>query len=134
MSDFNAQIIEEFRANGGKVGGYFEKANLLILHSTGAKTGAARVSPLVYQAIGDSYAIFASKAGADTNPAWFHNLIANPETQIEVGTETIDVTARVTSDQERAPIWDQQKEIAPGFADYEANTDRQIPVVILDPR
>ncbi len=133
MSDFNARIIQEFRSSGGQVGGFFAGSNLLLLHSTGAKTGEPRLHPLVYQPVGDSYAIFASKAGADTNPAWFHNLVANPRARIEVGTKTIDVVARVASDEERSPIWERQKEIAPGFADYEANTPRQIPVVILDP-
>ncbi|MFL6001580.1 MAG: nitroreductase family deazaflavin-dependent oxidoreductase [Nocardioides sp.] len=132
MSDWNEKIIAEFRANEGKVGGNFEGAPLLLLHSTGARTGKERVNPIMYQAVGDSFAVFASKAGADTNPDWFHNLKANPEARIEVGTETLEVTARVLSDEERAPIWEAQKARYPGFADYEANTDRVIPVVMLD--
>lgn len=132
MSDWNEKIIAEFRANEGKVGGNFEGAPLLLLHSTGARTGKERVNPIMYQAVGDSFAVFASKAGADTNPDWFHNLKANPEARIEVGTETLEVTARVLSDEERAPIWEEQKARYPGFADYEANTDRVIPVVMLD--
>jgi deazaflavin-dependent oxidoreductase (nitroreductase family) len=134
MSDWNERIIAEFRANEGKVGGNFEGAPLLLLHSTGARTGKERVSPMMYQAVGHSFAVFASKAGADTNPDWFHNLKASPEARIEVGTETLEVTARVLSVGERAPIWEEQKARYPGFADYEANTDRVIPVVMLDRR
>lgn len=131
--DFNQQVIQEFRANGGRVGGMFEGASLLLLHHTGAKSGASRVSPLVYQAVGDGYAVFASNAGKDTHPAWYHNLIANPRTRVEVGPATIEVSARVADDAERAPVWARQKELAPGFAEYEAGTSRQIPVVILEP-
>jgi len=134
MSDWNEKIIAEFRANEGKVGGNFEGAPLLLLHSTGARTGKERVNPMMYEAVGDSFAVFASKGGADTNPDWFHNLRANPEARIEVGTETLEVTARVLSAEERAPIWEEQKAHYPGFADYEANTDRVIPVVMLDRR
>jgi deazaflavin-dependent oxidoreductase (nitroreductase family) len=134
MSDWNEKIIAEFRANEGKVGGNFEGAPLLLLHSTGARTGKERVNPMMCQAVGDSFAVFASKAGADTNPDWFHNLKANPEARIEVGTETLEVTARVLSAEERAPIWEEQKARYPGFADYEGKTDRVIPVVMLDRR
>ena len=134
MSDWNAKIIEEFRANGGKVGGNFEGAPLLLLHSTGAKSGAERVSPMMYQAVDGGYAVFASKAGVYTNPDWFHNLRANPEASVEVGTETVAVTARVLDDEERAPIWETQKSRYPGFADYEQKTSRVIPVVLLEPR
>ena len=133
VNDFNAQIIEEFRANGGKLGGGFEGATMLLLHHKGAKSGKERVNPVVYRKMGDSLAIFASKAGAPTNPDWYYNLRAHPETTIEVGTETIPVVARVLDDAERAPIWEAQKRDAPGFADYEKQTTRQIPVVILDP-
>jgi deazaflavin-dependent oxidoreductase (nitroreductase family) len=131
-NDFNATIIEEFRANGGKVG-MFPNRSLLLLHHTGAKSGAERISPLAYQKVGGAYAIFASKAGAPANPAWYHNLLAHPKTTIEVGTEVIEVTARVAGPQEREPIWTRQKENAPNFAEYEKKTDRQIPVVILEP-
>ncbi len=134
MSDWNDKIIAEFRANEGRVGGNFEGAPLLLLHSTGAKSGQERVSPMMYQAVGDGFAVFASKAGADTNPDWFHNLRAHPEARIEVGTETLDVTARVLDDAEREPIWATQKDRYPGFADYEAKTDRVIPVVLLEKR
>lgn len=134
MNDFNQQIIDEFRANGGQVGGGFEGAPMLILHSTGARSGQERVIPLVYQQVGDAYAIFASKAGAPTNPDWYHNLVAEPSASIEVGTETVPVTARVLEGDERDAIWARQKELMPGFADYEAATTRTIPVVVLERR
>lgn len=134
MSDWNDQIIAEFRANDGKVGGPFEGAPLLLLHSTGAKSGEERVHPMMYQAVGDDFAVFASKAGAPTNPAWYHNLRAHPDARVEVGTETLDVTARVLDGDERARIWEEQKARYPGFADYEAKTDRVIPVVLLSRR
>ena len=131
MSDWNDKIIAEFRANAGRVGGNFEGAPLLLLHTTGAKSGLERVSPMMYMQVGDSWAVFASKAGADTNPDWYHNLLANPKAQIEVGTETIDVIGRDLGDDEREPIWTAQKAAYPGFAGYERKTTRQIPVVLL---
>jgi deazaflavin-dependent oxidoreductase (nitroreductase family) len=134
MSDWNDKVIAEFRANEGRVGGSFEGAPLLLLHTTGAKSGHERVTPMMYQAVGDGFAVFASKAGADTNPDWYHNLRAHPEALIEVGTETLEVTARVLDAEEREPIWQQQKTRYPGFADYETRTARVIPVVMLDPR
>jgi deazaflavin-dependent oxidoreductase (nitroreductase family) len=132
INDFNRGIIEQFRANGGKVGPPFEGAPLLILHSTGARSGKTRLAPIVYQAVGESWAVFASKAGAPDNPDWYHNLLANPAARIEVGTETLDVTARVLEGDERSEIWEKQKELMPGFAEYEAKTDRTIPVIVLD--
>jgi deazaflavin-dependent oxidoreductase (nitroreductase family) len=133
-TDFNTAIIDEFRAKGGKVGGPFEGAPVLLLHHRGAKSGTERVSPVMYQAVGDDFAVFGSKGGAPTNPAWFHNVVANPETSVEVGTDNVPVTARVASDEERAPIWSRQKERYPGFAEYEGKTSRKIPVVILTRR
>lgn len=130
--NWNEKIIEQFRDNGGKVGGQFEGAPLLLLHSTGAKSGNERVNPVMYQDLGGSYAVFASKGGAPTNPDWFHNLRAHPDATIEVGTETRRVRARVAASNEREPFW-RQKERWPGFADYERSTTRQIPVVILEP-
>src|SRR5690349_21718135 len=100
MSDFNAAVIEEFRANDGKLGGNFEGAPMLLLHSTGAKSGQERVHPVMYQQVGDDLAVFASKAGAATNPDWFHNLVANPDAEVEVGTETVKVRARVAEGDE----------------------------------
>ena len=133
MSDYNAQIIEEFRANEGKVGGPFAGAPMLLLHTTGARTGADRVNPVVHGRDGDNLVIFASKAGAPTNPDWFHNLVANPDVTAEVGTETRTFRARVAEGEERDRLWSRQKELMPGFADYEAKTIRQIPVVVLEP-
>ncbi len=131
MNDFNTTIIEEFRANGGKLGGQFEGAPMLLLHSTGAKSGKERVNPMMYRVVGDDMAVFASKAGAPTNPDWYHNLVAHPEATIEIGTETVPVVARVATGDERTEIWEAQKKDYPGFADYEKATTRQIPVVIL---
>ena len=134
MSDWNAGIIDEFRANSGVVAGPFDGKPLLLLHHVGAKSGAARVTPLMYRDLGGRYAVFASKGGADTNPHWLHNIVATPETSIEVGALTVDVTARVADADERGPIWEAWKSDHPQFADYEANTDREIPVVILERR
>jgi len=132
MSDFNKTIIEEFRANGGKVGGNFEGAPMLLLHTTGAKSGKVRVNPMMYRQVGSDVAVFASKAGAPTNPDWYHNLVAHPETTAEIGTDTVSLVARVTEGDERTKIWEEQKKEFPGFADYEKATTRQIPVVILE--
>lgn len=132
FKEMSEKTVEEFRANDGKVGGMFEGATLLLLHHVGAKTGTKRVSPVMYQAQGENWAIFASKGGAPENPGWYHNLLANPKTQIEVGTETIDVVARVAEGDERTRIWDAQKEAYPQFAEYEKGTEREIPVVILE--
>lgn len=132
MSDWNTKIIEEFRATGGKVGGQFDGAPLILLHSTGAKSGQDRVAPVMYLADGDDLVVFASKAGADTNPDWFHNLEANPDTRVEIGPDTVAVRARVAEGEERDRLFDRQKAAYPGFADYEAGTDRVIPVVVLE--
>jgi deazaflavin-dependent oxidoreductase (nitroreductase family) len=134
MSDWNAKIIEEFRANGGKVWGNFEGSPLLLLHTTGARSGQERVNPVMYQDLGDGrVAVFASKAGQPTNPDWYHNVVAHPEVTAEIGTGTRTFRARTAPPDERAPIWDRQKQAYPGFAEYEANTSREIPVVILEP-
>jgi deazaflavin-dependent oxidoreductase (nitroreductase family) len=133
MSDWNTPVIEEFRANGGKVGGQFEGAPLLLLHTVGARTGRERVNPMMYRRVGDNYAVFASKAGAPTNPDWYHNLVANPDVTAEIGGDTVQVRARVAGPDERESIWTAQKTEYPGFADYETKTNRQIPVVILEP-
>ena len=132
FNDFNAKIIEEFRANGGKVGGGFEGAPMVLLHHTGAKSGTERVAPLVYQADGENIVVFGSKGGAPSHPHWYLNVVANPDTTIELGGETIKVRARVAEGAERERIWTKQKELMPGFAEYEAKTEREIPVVILE--
>jgi deazaflavin-dependent oxidoreductase (nitroreductase family) len=133
VNDWNRNVIEEFRTNDGVVGGMFEGATLLLLHHTGAKSGTERVNPLVYMRDGDTYVIFASKAGAPTSPDWYHNLRANPDTTIEVGIQTIAVKASVAEGDERERLWSAQKEIATQFAEYESKTDRVIPVVVLEP-
>ena len=135
MRDYNAwnkEVIEEFRANGGWAGGHLE-GMLLILFNHGAKTGALRINPLAYQKVESGYAIFGSKGGSPTHPAWYHNLIANPEVEIELGTETFMVRARLTEGEERERIWTRQKLDFPQFADYEKKTSRQIPVLVLEP-
>jgi deazaflavin-dependent oxidoreductase (nitroreductase family) len=132
VDDFNQTIIKEFRANGGKLGGGFEGASILLLHHTGAKSGAERVNPVAYREVGDDLAVFASKAGAPTNLYWYHNLLAHPETTVEIGTQTVAVVAREAKGDERTTIWEAQKKENPGFAEYEAATTRQIPVVILE--
>jgi deazaflavin-dependent oxidoreductase (nitroreductase family) len=135
VNDFNASIIEEFRANGGVVGGPFEGATMLLLHTTGSRTGAPRTSPLVYRPHGaDAWVIFASYGGAPKDPAWFTNLVAQPDVTIEVGTDVVEVRARVAEGAEREELWTAQKTEVPTFADYEAKTDRQIPVVVLERR
>jgi deazaflavin-dependent oxidoreductase (nitroreductase family) len=134
MDDWNTKLIAEFRANDGKVGGNFEGAPLLLLHTTGARSGKERTNPVMYQDLGGgSVAVFASKAGADTNPDWYHNVVAHPDVTAEIGTETRSFRARVADADEREPIWEKQKGEYPGFAGYEAGTSRVIPVVILDP-
>ena len=132
-TDFNAQIIEEFRANNGRVGGVFEGATLLLLHHTGAKSGQSRINPLVYMRDGDRYVIFASKAGAPTNPDWYHNLKAHPEVEIELGTDTIAATASEVTGEERDRLFNAQAERSPQFAGYQKNAGRVIPVIVLTP-
>jgi deazaflavin-dependent oxidoreductase (nitroreductase family) len=129
---FNENLIDEFRANAGKVGGPFEGAPMVLLHTTGAKSGKERVNPVVFQPVGDNIVVFASKGGAPTNPDWYHNLVANPRVKVEVGTDTYDAEARVAEGDERERIWSRQKKVMPGFADYEQKTSRQIPVIILE--
>jgi deazaflavin-dependent oxidoreductase (nitroreductase family) len=134
MDDFNGKVIEEFRANSGKVGGPFEGAPVLLLHHNGAKTGTERVNPLMYQQVGGDYAIFASFGGQPRDPQWFRNLVAHPEVTIEVGASTVKARARVAEGNERDSIWEIQKERYPQFAEYEKTaTPRVIPVVVLAP-
>jgi deazaflavin-dependent oxidoreductase (nitroreductase family) len=133
VSDWNQKVIEEFRANGGKVGGMFEGAPMLLLHTKGAKSGRAYVTPLMYQQVGDDVAVFASKGGAPEDPAWYHNLITNPDTEIELGSDIVAVHARVAEGEERDRIFDVQKERYSNFAEYEEKAQglRTIPVVVL---
>jgi deazaflavin-dependent oxidoreductase (nitroreductase family) len=132
-AEFNARIIEEFRANDGVVGGMFEGVPLLLLHHTGAKSGQARINPLAYQRDGERYVVFASKGGAPTNPDWYHNLQADPNVEIEVGTDTIAVVARQATGEERERLFRTQVENVPQFAEYEKQADREIPVIVLTP-
>lgn len=132
MNEMNRQIIAEFRENAGKVGGMFEGAPMLILHSTGAKSGKERLNPLMYQAADDRMYIFASKAGAPDNPDWYYNVTANPQVTLEVGSETIGATASEVTGADRDRIWEAQKQAYPQFAEYEASTSRTIPVIALD--
>ena len=132
-NDWNKAIIEEFRANGGKVGGPFEGGTLLLLTTKGAKSGKERVSPLAYTTDGDRFIIIASKAGAPTNPDWYHNLQAHPTATIEVGTEKFAVKPTVVLEEpERSRLYAKMVEKMPGFADYERKTTRKIPVVLLE--
>jgi deazaflavin-dependent oxidoreductase (nitroreductase family) len=135
MTDFNATVIDEFRANEGRVGGRFEGAPLLILHSRGARSNEPREHPMMYMRDddGDRYLVFASKAGADTHPAWYHNLVANPDATIEVGTDEIAVHATELTGAERDEIYAEQAERYSAFADYAAKTSRVIPVMALTP-
>ncbi len=132
VNDFNRKLIDEFRANGGKVTGVFENAPLLLLTTTGAKSGQQRTNPLAYTTDGDDIVIIASKAGAPTNPDWYHNLVANPFVTVELPNETLEARARVTEDPERERLFRAQAAVMPGFNDYEAKTTRKIPVVVLE--
>ncbi len=134
VPDWNDQVIAEFRANAGKVGGMFEGMPLILVHHVGAKSGTARVAPLVYLPDGDRYVIFASKGGAPENPGWYHNLLANPETEAEVGTATVPVRAVEVTGAERDRLYAAQMAVAPQFAEYQEKTSRTIPVIVLEPR
>jgi deazaflavin-dependent oxidoreductase (nitroreductase family) len=132
MSDFNASIIDEFRANEGKVGGPFEGAPMLLLHTTGRRSGTARVNPLVYSPQGDRMVIFASKGGAPTHPDWYRNLVAQPDTTVEVGTDTVAVHARELEGDEYRDLFDRITAVFPGLAEYQAKTSRRIPLIMLE--
>ena len=131
MNDWNRAIIEEFRANGGKVGGPFEGGTLLLLTTTGAKSGRPHTTPVMYNQDGERLIIYASKAGAPTNPSWYHNLVANPRVTVEVGTDKYDATATVITGTERDRLWAENVAKNPGFGEYEKKTTRTIPVVAL---
>jgi deazaflavin-dependent oxidoreductase (nitroreductase family) len=130
-NDWNKNIIEEFRANGGQVGGAFAGRTLLLLHTTGAKSGQERVNPVAYTLDGDRIVIIASKGGAPQNPAWYHNIVANPLVTVEVGKEKFQVRAAIAAEPERTRLYDQMARIMPGFAEYERKTTRRIPVIVL---
>ena len=131
--DFNERIIEEFRANEGRVGGLLADMPLLLLHHTGAKSGTHRINPLAYYGDDGRYVVFASKGGAPTNPDWYHNLKANPDVSIEVGTDTIDTVASEATGEERDRLYRTQVQRSPQFGEYEQKAGRVIPVMILTP-
>jgi len=131
VQDWNRKIIEEFRAKAGRVGGQFEGAPILLLHTTGARTGEARVNPMMYLDFDGRRFVFASKAGAYTDPDWYHNLVAHHDVTVEVGTETYAATAVPVTGTDRDHIFLEQARGYPGFAEYQQNTKRVIPVVEL---
>ena len=133
LNDWNTSIVDEFRANAGKVGGPFEGATLLLLHTKGAKSRLPRTNPLVYLPDGDRFVVIASKGGAPTDPQWYRNLLADPNVEIEIGARTIPVTASVITGLERDELYARQVERRPAFADYERKTERKIPVIALEP-
>jgi deazaflavin-dependent oxidoreductase (nitroreductase family) len=132
MNEFNRKIIEEFHANGGKVGGPFAGAPMILITHKGAKSGRSFTTPLVYSRDGDRFVIVASKAGAPTNPDWYHNLVANPTVTVEIGTEKFQARARVTSGEERERLFNAQAKMMPQFNEYKSKTTRQIPVFVLE--
>jgi deazaflavin-dependent oxidoreductase (nitroreductase family) len=133
MSDYNQSTIDEFRANNGKVGGYFAGANMLLLHTVGAKSNKARTIPLIYVRDGDRLVVIASKGGADSNPDWYYNLLANPSVTVELGTEQFQARATaVTEEPERSRLYAKMVEHRPGYAEYEKKTRRKIPAIILE--
>jgi deazaflavin-dependent oxidoreductase (nitroreductase family) len=130
-TNWNQQIIEEFRANDGVVGGRFEGKTLLLLHTTGAKSGQAHINPVAYVRDGEKYVVIASKGGAPTNPDWYYNILAHPHLTVEVGTQTFQVDAKVTEEPERTRLYNKMVEMMPGFDDYRRKTERVIPVIVL---
>lgn len=131
-NEFNRGVIAEFRANGGKVGGPFEGAPMILLTHTGAKSGKEYTTPLVYSRDGDAVVIIASKAGAPDDPQWFRNLVANPDVMVEIGTDRFAAKARVAEGAERDRLYDAQAALMPNFKEYAEKTTRRIPVVVLD--
>jgi deazaflavin-dependent oxidoreductase (nitroreductase family) len=134
LQDFNQRIIDDFRANAGKVGAPFEGRPMILVHHRGARSSTERVTPLVYQPVGDNFAVFASWGGSPSHPQWFGNVVAHPRTTVEVGTDTIEVEARVLTGSEREAVWAKQKELMPVFGEYEEKTKgiREIPVVLFE--
>ena len=130
--EFNKKIIEEFRANGGKAGGMFANAPMILITMTGAKSGQTRTTPLVYSKDGDRYVVIASMAGAPNNPDWYYNLKAHPDVSVEIAGEKFQVKARITSGEERERLFNHQAAQLPVFDDYRKKTTRQIPVFVLE--
>jgi len=132
-NEWNRRVLEEFRANHGKVGGTFEHMSLLLLHHRGAKSGVERVNPLAYRRVGDSVAVFASAGGQPSNPHWYYNLVANPDVTVELGEDRYSARARVARGEERERIWRDVTSVLPVFGQYQERSGRRIPVVVLDP-
>ena len=132
-SDRNKNIIDEFRANEGRVGGYFEGRTLLLLHTKGAKSKQERINPVAYIRDGERFVVIASKGGAPTNPDWYYNIVADPALTVEVGTEKFQVRATVAEEPERTRLYNKMIEMMPGFGDYQQKTTRKIPVIVLTP-
>jgi deazaflavin-dependent oxidoreductase (nitroreductase family) len=132
FNGFNRGIIEDFRANAGKVGGPFAEAPMMLLTTTGAKSGKQHVTPLVHTTSGDDLVIIASKGGDPKHPAWYHNLLADPTVEVEVGSERYTATARIAEGDERQALWDAQAALMPNFTEYQTKTTRLIPVVVLE--
>jgi len=130
-NNWNKKIIEEFRANDGKVGGPFENTPLLLLHTTGAKSGLPRVNPVAYITDNERLVIVASKGGAPAHPDWYHNVVAHPKVSVEVGTKQFQAKATVTKEPERTRLYEEMSTVNPGFAEYKQKTDRIIPVITL---
>lgn len=130
-NDRNKAIIDEFRANGGKVGGFFANMPLLLLHTVGAKSRQPRINPVAYTLDGDRFVIIASKGGAPTNPDWFYNLVAQPRVTVEVGTDKFEAQATIPAEPERTRLYEQMAAQRPNFAEYQRKTTRHIPVVVL---
>jgi deazaflavin-dependent oxidoreductase (nitroreductase family) len=133
FNDWNRKIIDEFRANAGKVGGMFAGATLLLLHTKGAKSRKERINPVAYVRDGERFVVIASKGGAPTNPDWYYNIVATPDLTVEVGTETFRVHATVVEEPERTRLYGKMVEMMPGFDDYRRKTTRKIPVIVLKP-
>ena len=129
---YNAAVVDEFRKNGGHVTGMFERAPLVLITTTGAKSGTRRTIPVVHTTDGDNVVIIASKGGAPTHPDWFHNLVANPDVTVELPNETYEARARVAQGEERERLWRAQADLMPNFDEYQKSTTRQIPVVVLE--
>ena len=132
-SDRNKVIIDEFRANEGRIGGRFEGRTLLLLHTKGAKSKQERINPVAYVKDGDRFVVIASKGGAPTNPDWYYNIVADPALTVEVGTEKFQVRATVAEEPERTRLYNKMIEMMPGFGDYQQKTTRKIPVIVLTP-
>jgi deazaflavin-dependent oxidoreductase (nitroreductase family) len=133
VNERNMHIVDEFRANNGKVGGYFEGKTLLLLHTIGAKSGQEYINPTAYVKDGDRFVVIASKGGAPTNPGWYYNILGNPKVTIEVGTKTVQVDASVAKEPDQTRLYNKMIEMLPSFDDYRHKTTREIPVIVLTP-